>query len=112
MKCKYCGKEVNYSIKTFKKSKNRVCSSHCNYPKFNSKYMDVKFIGKQINGFIVRGFLKRETFSNKNNSGSYWLCECVKCGSVGCYSASEILRGNIKSCCFGTKFCWYFLFHF
>lgn len=99
-----CGKEVNYTIETFKKSRNRVCSSHCNYPKFCSKYFDRQFIGKQINNFVIRGFLKRETFSNKNNYGSYWLCECLKCGSLECYPATEILRGNKKSCCFGTKY--------
>lgn len=99
-----CGNEVKYSIEYFKGSKNRVCSSHCNFPKFSSKYYDKKLIGQRFNDFIIKDLLKRDTFNNPDKAGAHWLCECQKCGSIDSYFASEIYRGNKKSCCFGKKY--------
>ena len=99
-----CDTVVSYPIKKFKTSGNRVCSTHCNYPKFSSKYYDKKLLGVQFNDFVVRDLLRREIISGDNPLGAYWLCECQKCGSVDSYFASEIYRNNKKSCCFGKKY--------
>ena len=99
-----CGNTVNYSIDYFNNSKNRVCSTHCNFPKFSSKYFDKKLIGQRFNDFIIKDLLKRDTFNNPYEAGAHWLCECQKCGSIDSYFASEIYRGNKKSCCFGKKY--------
>ena len=99
-----CNNIVSYPLKKFKTLGNRVCSSHCTYPKFSSKYYDKKLVGMRFNDFVVKELLKRETISGDNPLGAYWLCECQKCGSVDTYFASEIYRNNKKSCCFGKKY--------
>lgn len=81
-----CGNKVVFEKKYFNLNRINSCGKNCKLNKYTSQFTDATFVGQQFNNFKVLNILQRETFNNdKLQSGTYWNCECLKCGSRDIY---------------------------
>lgn len=56
-------------------------------------------IGKTYGFLYIKRIASEEEIPNKNNYGTYWICDCLKCGKKDiCVKGDYLENGDTKSC--------------
>ncbi len=97
-KCTLCNKTIKVVAGGHLRSGRSTCCGCNKIEKMRQANIKDR-IGKQYGYLLVKRIATKEEAPNKKYGGTYWICDCLKCGRQNvCVRGDYLENGDTKSC--------------